>query len=47
MPLFLSKTTVVKDYLTYANEYDTHNKSVKYVVCEMMNNQRTPSTLSH
>jgi len=46
-PLLLSKTTVVKEYLAHANAYRTHHKNVKYVICEMMNNRRTPSTLAH
>jgi len=46
-PLLLSKTTVVKDYLASARHYQTHYKNAKYVVCEMMNNRRTPSGLSY
>eukprot|EP00559_Dactyliosolen_fragilissimus_P004571 CAMPEP_0184858384 /NCGR_PEP_ID=MMETSP0580-20130426/3497_1 /TAXON_ID=1118495 /ORGANISM="Dactyliosolen fragilissimus" /LENGTH=478 /DNA_ID=CAMNT_0027354503 /DNA_START=246 /DNA_END=1682 /DNA_ORIENTATION=+ len=44
-PLLLSKTNVVRDYLHYSNAYQSHYKNVKYVICEMMNNRRTPSIL--
>jgi len=44
--LLLSKTKVVEDYLTHAKTYQTHHKNLKYVICEMMSNRRTPSTLA-
>jgi tRNA-dihydrouridine synthase 2 len=37
------KTNVVQEYLRHAVKYDAHYKNVKYVVCEMMSNRRTPS----
>ena len=46
-PLLLSKTQVIQDYISHANIFQTNYKNVKYVVCEMMNNRRTPSTLCH
>ncbi len=45
-PLLLSKTRVIQDYLTQARFYKTHHKNAKYVICEMMNNRRTPSELT-
>ena len=44
--LLLPKTKVVQDYLEHANRYDGHVKNIKYVVCEMMTNRRTPTNLS-
>jgi len=44
--LLLSKTQVIRDYLEHAKAYDGYVKNVKYVVCEMMTNRRTPSNLS-
>jgi tRNA-dihydrouridine synthase 2 len=44
--LLLSKTKVIQDYLVHANTYDGHAKNIKYVVCEMMTNRRTPTNLS-
>lgn len=41
-PLLLDKTTVVQDYLKHCLHYNTHFKNSKYVVCEMMQNRRTP-----
>jgi tRNA-dihydrouridine synthase 2 len=45
--LLLSKTRVVQDYLGYALKYHGHVKNIKYVVCEMMTNRRTPTSLTH
>lgn len=45
--LLLSKTRVVQDYLGYAVKYHGHVKNIKYVVCEMMTNRRTPTNLTH
>ena len=42
-PLLLDKTTVVEDYLRQAVRYHAHYKNVKYVICEMMSNRRSPS----
>jgi len=44
--LLLSKTRVVQDYLAHANIYDGHVKNIKYVLCEMMTNRRTPTGLT-
>jgi len=45
--LLLSKTRVVQDYLGYALKYHGHVTNIKYVVCEMMTNRRTPTSLTH
>lgn len=45
-PLLDSKTTVIQDYLTHAQKYKAHYKNVKYVLCEMISNRRTPAALS-
>jgi tRNA-dihydrouridine synthase 2 len=45
-PLLLSKTQVIQEYLSQAQIYKPHYKNVKYVICEMMNNRRTPSGLT-
>mmetsp|Transcript_7805 Transcript_7805/g.17616 ORF Transcript_7805/g.17616 Transcript_7805/m.17616 type:complete len:748 (-) Transcript_7805:33-2276(-) len=44
--LLLSKTQVVQDYLAHAQSYEGFVKNIKYVVCEMMTNRRTPTNLS-
>jgi len=44
--LLESKPTVIQNYLRLAKQYKTHYKNTKYVICEMMNNRRTPSVLS-
>ena len=44
--LLLSKTQVIQDYLEHAKAYDGYVKNIKYVVCEMMTNRRTPTNLS-
>mmetsp|Transcript_12306 Transcript_12306/g.17961 ORF Transcript_12306/g.17961 Transcript_12306/m.17961 type:complete len:479 (+) Transcript_12306:66-1502(+) len=44
--LLLSKTQVIQDYLTHSHTYSGHIANVKYVVCEMLSNRRTPSILS-
>jgi tRNA-dihydrouridine synthase 2 len=44
--LLKSKTEVVQDYLKHATRYEGHAKNVKYVICEMMTNRRTPTNLS-
>jgi tRNA-dihydrouridine synthase 2 len=44
-PLLLSKTKVIQDYLAQAKIYQGHPKNIKYVICEMMNNRRTPTPL--
>ncbi len=44
--LLLPKTKVIQDYLAHANAYDGHVKNIKYVVCEMMTNRRTPTNLT-
>ena len=46
-PLLLPKTQVIQEYLQYANMYQSNPKNVKYVICEMMNNRRTPSSISY
>ena len=45
-PLLHSKTRVIQEYLTYAQKYKAHYKNVKYVVCEMISNRRTPAVLT-
>ena len=45
-PLLKSKTEVIQDYLHFANLYQSNPKNIKYVICEMMNNRRTPPTLA-
>ena len=45
-PLLLSKTKVIQDYLVQANKYQSNPKNIKYVICEMMNNRRTPTPLT-
>lgn len=45
-PLLYSKTRVIQEYLKEAKIYKTHYKNAKYVVCEMMNNRRTPAVLT-
>ena len=44
-PLLLSKTKVIQDYLDQAKLYQSNPKNIKYVICEMMNNRRTPTSL--
>lgn len=46
-PLLKSKTEVIQDYLHFANLYQSNPKNIKYVICEMMTNRRTPPTLAH
>lgn len=43
--LLLSKNTVIQDYLRYSISYHYNFQNIKYVVCEMINNRRTPSSL--
>lgn len=43
--LLLSKNTVVQDYLRYSSTYYYNFQNIKYVVCEMINNRRTPPSL--
>lgn len=43
--LLLPKNTVIQDYLRYSSTFYYNFQNVKYVVCEMMNNRRTPSSL--
>eukprot|EP00934_Nitzschia_sp_Nitz4_P003766 Nitzschia sp. Nitz4//scaffold98_size77359//65510//66820//NITZ4_005558-RA/size77359-processed-gene-0.153-mRNA-1//-1//CDS//3329560787//3756//frame0 len=38
------KTKVIQNYLRHSARYDIHFKNPKYVVCEMMNNRRAPTT---
>jgi len=42
-PLLIDKSTVIRDYLKLAVQYDIHHKNVKYVICEMMNSRRAPT----
>lgn len=44
--LLLDKTAVVQDYLRHSLRYEGHIKNIKYVVCEMMTNRRTPTGLT-
>lgn len=46
-PLLKTKTEVIKNYLHFANIYNSNPKNIKYVVCEMMNNRRTPPTVAY
>jgi tRNA-dihydrouridine synthase 2 len=41
-PLLEDKSSVVQEYLKRAVRYNMHHKNAKYVVCEMMQNRRTP-----
>lgn len=45
--LLLDKATVIQDYVREAVKYNVNHKNVKYVVCEMMSNRRTPSSRVH
>lgn len=46
-PLLTSKTKVIQEYLEHATLFQANTKNVKYVICEMMNNRRTPTQLAH
>jgi tRNA-dihydrouridine synthase len=46
-PLLIPKTKVIQDYLEEAKLFQANTKNVKYVICEMMNNRRTPTQLAH
>jgi tRNA-dihydrouridine synthase 2 len=46
-PLLLDRTRVVQEYVREAVQYQMHYKNVKYVVCEMLNLRRTPSSRVH
>ena len=43
-PLLRSRTSVVQEYLAHCVRYRTHSKNAKYVVCEMMNSRRAPTS---
>ena len=38
----LDKKLVAQEYLQYSARYEQHFKNAKYVLCEMINNRRTP-----
>jgi len=39
----VDKKTVAQRYLQYSARYEQHFKNAKYVLCEMINNRRTPT----
>lgn len=41
--LLEDKKAVAQRYLQYSARYETHHKNAKYVLCEMINNRRTPT----
>ena len=43
-PLLKSRTSIVQEYLAHCVRYKAHSKNAKYVVCEMMNARRAPTT---
>jgi tRNA-dihydrouridine synthase 2 len=43
-PLLHSRTSMVQDYIAHCVRYKAHSKNAKYVVCEMMNARRAPTT---
>jgi tRNA-dihydrouridine synthase 2 len=43
-PLLLDRTAVVQEYVRHAVRYDAPCQNVKYVVCEMLNVRRTPTS---
>lgn len=43
-PLLLSRTSVIQEYVSNCVRYRTHSKNAKYVVCEMMNARRHPTS---
>lgn len=43
-PLLHSRTSIVQEYLAHCVRYKAHSKNAKYVVCEMMNARRAPTT---
>jgi len=43
-PLLHSRTSIVQEYIAHCVRYRAHSKNAKYVVCEMMNARRAPST---
>ena len=45
-PLLEKKPAVIQSYLRYAVQYASNPKNTKYVLCEMMNNRRTPPKLA-
>lgn len=46
-PLLTPKTQVIQSYLEQAKIFQANPKNVKYVICEMMNNRRTPTPLAY
>jgi len=43
-PLLHSRTSIVQEYIAHCVRYRAHSKNAKYVVCEMMNARRAPTT---
>eukprot|EP00986_Skeletonema_menzelii_P014891 scaffold10550_cov119-Skeletonema_menzelii.AAC.3 len=43
-PLLHSRTSIVQEYIGHCVRYRAHSKNAKYVVCEMMNARRAPTT---
>jgi hypothetical protein len=43
-PLLQSRTSIVQEYIAHCVRYKAHSKNAKYVICEMMNSRRAPST---
>ncbi len=43
-PLLHSRTSIIQEYIAHCVRYRAHSKNAKYVVCEMMNARRAPTT---
>lgn len=43
-PLLQSRTTIVQEYIAQCVRYRTHPKNAKYVILEMMNTRRAPTS---
>ncbi|KAL3777753.1 hypothetical protein HJC23_002014 [Cyclotella cryptica] len=43
-PLLMSRTTMIQEYIANCVRYRTHSKNAKYVVCEMINARRAPTS---
>ncbi|KAL7520856.1 hypothetical protein ACHAWX_005556 [Stephanocyclus meneghinianus] len=43
-PLLMSRTAMIQEYIARCVRYRTHSKNAKYVVCEMMNARRAPTS---
>ena len=43
-PLLTPRNTIIKEYISHCVRYRAHSKNAKYVVCEMMNARRAPTS---